>query len=190
MKLVSLTLVTAPSVEPVSLATAKAHLRVEHNDEDDLISEYIASARQLCEDYCERSFINQYWTAAFDGFPMDGEAIELPRPRVTTIQTFVYDDTDDAEQAVSASIYNESLSTDQARLTLAQGEAWPEVGTTAAPVRVTFKSGYGAAASDVPPAIRQAIRETLEVLYRTRGAGELSPAIMSKLTPYKVMKVS
>lgn len=37
-------LLTAPAAEPLSLAEAKAFLRVEHNDDDDVIGALIASA--------------------------------------------------------------------------------------------------------------------------------------------------
>lgn len=38
-------LLTAPAVEPLSLDQAKAYLRVEHADDDDLISALIAGSR-------------------------------------------------------------------------------------------------------------------------------------------------
>lgn len=187
--ILSHTLTTAPAVEPVSLALAKQHLRVDLNDEDDLISEYIAAARQWCENYCERAFITQYRITSYDGFPEDGSPIPLLCPRVATVESVVYDDDDDAEQTLDASTYNESLGVDQAFISLAQGESWPTTGTTAAPVRITTKCGYGTAATDVPPAIRNAIRLMVEHAYRFRGPVTDAPvSAIDLLTPYKVMR--
>ena len=50
-----------PSTEPVTLAEARAHLRLDTfgsppaHPEDDLISLYISAARQFCEDYLGHS---------------------------------------------------------------------------------------------------------------------------------------
>lgn len=48
-----------PWLEPVSLAEAKAQLRVEFDADDALISGYITAAREICE-----SFLNQPLVAA------------------------------------------------------------------------------------------------------------------------------
>lgn len=40
----------------VSLALVKEHLRVLHDNEDALITEYIGAAVAVCEDYCDASF--------------------------------------------------------------------------------------------------------------------------------------
>ena len=44
-----LTQKTAPAVEPITIDEAKLHLRVDHGHENALITEMIATARQLAE---------------------------------------------------------------------------------------------------------------------------------------------
>jgi uncharacterized phiE125 gp8 family phage protein len=70
-------LVTAPSVEPVSLAEAKLHLRVETSmtDDDTLIQALIVSARTLGEQITRRAFITQQWKLVLDQFPAPGQNI-------------------------------------------------------------------------------------------------------------------
>jgi hypothetical protein len=60
---------TAPVCEPVSLDEAKAFLRVTSTSEDDLITELITAAREWCEEYCRRSFINKGYVQYLDSFP-------------------------------------------------------------------------------------------------------------------------
>ena len=61
--------------EPVSLEEAKNHLRVSNDLEDTLIGEIISSAREWCENYCNRSFIEKtvelYISQANDTYEFD-----------------------------------------------------------------------------------------------------------------------
>jgi hypothetical protein len=54
--------------EPVTLAEAKLHLRIDNTDDDDLISALITTARRWAEDYCDRTFIVSFYTLSLDSF--------------------------------------------------------------------------------------------------------------------------
>lgn len=54
--------------EPVTLAEAKLHLRIDSSDDDDLISALIATARKWAEDYCDRTFVVSKYTMLLDSF--------------------------------------------------------------------------------------------------------------------------
>jgi uncharacterized phiE125 gp8 family phage protein len=59
-------LVTPPTIEPVSLAEAKAHLRVTEADDDALIAGYILAARHAAESYIRGALITQTWDYSLD----------------------------------------------------------------------------------------------------------------------------
>jgi hypothetical protein len=71
----------APAVEPLTLEEAKNHLRVDADiDEDDaLINNLIAAARQDCEKFQNRAYITQTWELWLDAWP-EKDYIELPLP--------------------------------------------------------------------------------------------------------------
>lgn len=85
-------LLTAPTVEPLSLAEAKAFLRIEHNDDDDVIGALIASARIHVEAQTRRALITQHWRLVLDAWPADGRLKVLPAPLAALDAVRVYDD--------------------------------------------------------------------------------------------------
>src|SRR3546814_14676160 len=80
--------------EPVSLAEAKAHLRV--TDDDPYISDlstYIMAARKHVEQLLNASIVIQTRTLELDAFPADGR-ISLPYGPVTGVTTIAYTNAD------------------------------------------------------------------------------------------------
>ena len=60
-------LLTAPAAEPLSVAEAKAFLRVEHDDDDAMIASLIAAARNHVEALTRCGLITQTWRIVLDG---------------------------------------------------------------------------------------------------------------------------
>lgn len=63
-----------PFCEPVSLAEMKNWLRVSSSDDDDDISDLITAAREYCEMFTRRSFINKGYVQVLDAFPYFADA--------------------------------------------------------------------------------------------------------------------
>jgi uncharacterized phiE125 gp8 family phage protein len=53
--------ISGPTVEPLTLAQAKAHLRYELDDQDEAIMAFVATARDLVEQRLERPLLTQTW---------------------------------------------------------------------------------------------------------------------------------
>ena len=70
-------LLEGPAVEPVLLAEAKAHLRLDGNAEDDLVGALIAAARVAVETEIRRVLIAQEWRAIVDEWPADGVTLPI-----------------------------------------------------------------------------------------------------------------
>src|SRR5262245_43660746 len=99
-------LITAPTVEPISLEQAKAHLRVDHSDDDAIISTYIKAARYAVDGkdgYLGRALVTQTWELVIDQFPAN--EIKIPLPPLQTVNSVNYDNSDGFGQLVAADQY-------------------------------------------------------------------------------------
>lgn len=195
----TLTLITAPPVEPITLADAKAHLRRDDSDEDDLISALIEAARQHIDGkdgILGRALVEQSWQLALTVFPAGG--IRVPLPPLIEVESITYLDTAGAEQTLAESEY-QILESEPAMILPAYGKSWPATRCQAEAIKVRFTAGYAPAAGsptdyreNVPQAIRQAMLLLIAHWYENRGATTersampLPFAVQALLTPYSV----
>src|SRR3989440_8781126 len=84
-------LLTAPAAEPVTLADARAYLRVAHSDDDAVIAALIAGARSHVEAQTGRALITQTWRLIRDAWPSDGRIAVVPIPLRSVVAGRVYD---------------------------------------------------------------------------------------------------
>lgn len=145
-----------PVSEPVSLAEAKRHLRVIHEDEDSLIRGLIRAAREFCEEWNNRTYLTTTWQDVFSKWP-SGREIELQRPPLQSVTSITYRDTDDAEQTLAPSIYTVSTNRTPGVVRLNKNESWPSLSCDhPEPVVVTFVAG-GTTRASVNHKVKQAI---------------------------------
>lgn len=161
-----LTLITAPSVEPLTVAEAKTHLRVRHDDEDTLISSLILSARQRVEEVGGLALTTQTWELALDAFP--NGTILLPRSPLQSVTSITYTDTNGDSQTVSSDDYTVDTRSRPGLVHLAFGQTWPATRDIPNAVVVRYVAGFGDDATDVPAPVRQALLLELGTLYAHR----------------------
>ncbi len=158
-------LLTAPAIEPLSLAEAKAFLRVETGDDDAVIGALIAGSRIHIEAQTRRALITQGWRIAIDAWPDDGRPTVLPAPLQALTAARVYD-LDNAAQALDTAAF--VLDKGASALIFAPW-ALPAPGRVAAGIELDVTVGFGDAAIDVPEPLRQAIRLLVAHWYENRG---------------------
>jgi uncharacterized phiE125 gp8 family phage protein len=153
-------LLEAPAAEPVLAAEAKAHMRVDGAAEDDLITSLIVAARILIEAETRRALITQRWRAIFEAWPAAG--IVLPIQPVQSVEVVVAVDHEGGTTIIDEEDYELQLVDGSLRLN--------DRTARAAHYEIDFTAGYGAAGSDVPQALRQAIRLLVTHWYEHRSA--------------------
>lgn len=169
-----LKLITAPTVEPITLAEAKAHLRITGNDDDTAIGVLITTARQTAEQITGRALMPQTWEKTLDAFP-DNE-IELPWPPLVSITSVKYIDIAGSQQTLASTEYTADNDSEPGWLLLAYGKDWPATQEVANAVRVRYLAGYADAAS-VPAAIKNWMLLKIGELYANREASAERPAV-------------
>ena len=162
-------IITEPSVEPVNVPEAKTHLRVDHSTEDVYIGGLITAARRMAEMLTQRAFITQTIDLYLDEWPE--AAINIPFPPLQSVSSIKYKDTTGTEYTWDAANYIVDIGREPGRVVLADGVSWPSASLYAtSPITVRFLAGYGAAGSNVPAAIRQALLLLIGHLYENREA--------------------
>lgn len=167
MKLV---VATAPAIEPVTIAEAKAQCRIDIADDDILLSGYITAARQYCELASRRAFVAATYDLYLNDWPV-GDVIRLPRPPLLSVTGVYYTDEDGTEATFAASNYIVDTADEPGQVALKSGASWPAVTLQAVNgVRVRYVAGYGTSATAVPQQYQQAILLLVGHWYENREA--------------------
>ena len=198
MRYRSLVRTTDPASNPVTLAEAKLHLRIDSSDDDSLIGNLLTTATRWAEDYCDRTFCHTQWAMRVDSFygaigspvqfglkadgnNIDGRQgtvpqldIELPRPPMVlsgtaTSVTITY------TPAVSGTTATLDATEDRVDRQATPGAARPLYGKTwpthlvdQNSVTVTWWAGYSADGTSVPAPVKSAILMLVAHLWRNR----------------------
>jgi uncharacterized phiE125 gp8 family phage protein len=89
-----LILTTPPSAEPLSLAEAKAQLRIYHSDDDTFVSTLITTARRMIEQRYDLALMQQNWSLFLDQWPEAG-IFNMPlQPLLSVVDIKTYSDDD------------------------------------------------------------------------------------------------
>ncbi|MFA5160924.1 MAG: head-tail connector protein [Elusimicrobiales bacterium] len=188
-------LIAAPAAEPVTLAEQKSHSRVEFADEDVLIGGLIKTARECVEMLTNRKLITQRWRVYLDELPPDG-IITLPFAPVSAVEFVRFWDANAVGTVLSATTYYADVMGEPARILPKDNWQIPSAEFRRANgIEVGFGCGYGAAGTNVPESLRQAVRFLAAHWYENRIAvsdaanvrfEELPMGVQYLLAPYRL----
>lgn len=181
-------LITPPSDTPISLSEVKGHCRVDHNDDDTVLTSLLNAAVAYLDGWSGvlgRCLVTQTWRQDFDAFGI----LRLPLGPVASISSVTYYDADNEQQTLSADAY--ALLADElgAYVGLKPDQSWPSTYGRADAVSVTFVAGT--AAADVPWPIKAAILLLVAHWYENREAAaagamsELPMAVSALISPHR-----
>lgn len=151
----ALVMTAAPAAEPISLAEAKAHLRIDADDEDALIASLIVTARALVERTLGVALMTQTWSCFRDAWP-DEASVDLPLRPARSVDAVRLHHAGGGATELEAGHFPADLMSEPARVLLIG--AMP--GVALRPLNafeIAFTAGYGDEAEDVPAPLRHAL---------------------------------
>lgn len=150
-------------IEPLTLAEAKAQLRVDSSDEDALIGSLISAVREKFEDETGRALAVRDITAYWDAWPCDS-VFALPYYPVVGVSDLKAIDSDEVTNTVAASDYTVDTVGITPRVVLKPTADKPEVGDFPNAVILRYVVGE----SSPPESAKQALLLNLTMLYERR----------------------
>lgn len=176
----------APFAEPISLAQAKRHLRVDGTDDDTFITARISAARNYVEQYCDTQLVAATYKQVMDGFPNSDE-IWLDRPPLLDVTSIQYIDQNGTTQTLATTVYSVVTHEKPGKVKLKYNQAWPATRVQPDAVTITFRAGYARpftanASSDMLTFYTTEPAELTNVFFSTTDADLPSPLAIN--TPY------
>lgn len=154
---------TVAGTVPLSLSDAKAHLRVDHSDEDGVIEALAAAACGAIAEDVGRVLSAETWTVAL-ARPM-GDVV-LPIRPVRAITSIAYFDRDDQAQSASVDDFYLFAHPDRPVVRPKDGAQWPEARDRQDAITLTITVGL----TSVPAELMAAIKLLLGHWYENREA--------------------
>lgn len=182
-------IVTDAASEPITLTEAKNFLRVDHSDDDTLISALITASRQLCEEYTRRILVTTTIDEYFDQFPRNSwnghsNILYLSRGPVTSVTSVKYVDEIGSEQTIASSLYVVDSISEPARIQSTDG--W----TTGAGVvnQLIVRYVVGTDVTAIPKPLIQGMMLVISDLYDQRAdrVKQLPTASEYLWNPYRI----
>ncbi len=190
----ALVLTSGPAVEPVTVAEAKAHLRVDATEEDTLIASLILTSRLHIEAALGLALITQSWRTLLDAWGAEA-AIELPLRPLQTVDAVRVLPAEGAAVVIAPTSYVVDTASAPPRLERT-GMIWPHPGKVANGIEIDFTAGFGDAAADVPAPLRQALLLLVAHWYERREPIEVGSAetavpgsVSELLAPFRMRRL-
>jgi uncharacterized phiE125 gp8 family phage protein len=163
-------LITPPAATPVTLAEVKAHLRVETADEDDYLSDLMATAIAHVEQATGRALITQTWRLYFDAWPPETGndlLVELSVSPVRAIDEIRVYDSEGTPETLTSDNWTLDAVSEPARLLLSDAVS-PEQELNG--IEIDVEAGFGDTGADVPDTLRRAILVLCAHWHELRGS--------------------
>ena len=187
------TLIDGPAGEPVTLSEMKTWLRLDGDEEDDLVMALVTAARLTIEASMRRFMMAQTWRLTLDAWPPGG-MLRLPLAPVRSLVAARVRTGEGVTVSVPAASLRLRAGDDPPTLRIAGPVPLP--GPADGGIEIDLSVGYGLTAAEVPAPLRQAVRVLATRWFENRGDGidpqlqELPRDILVMTAPYRAPRLA
>jgi uncharacterized phiE125 gp8 family phage protein len=189
-----LVMTSPPATEPVTVADAKAHMRIDGSDEDILIASLLLTSRLHIETALRLALITQSWTLRLDRWP-PGRDVKLPLSPLRSVDEVRVKNPSGGAVVVAAESYLVDVASRPARL------VWnnvippiPKVPINGIEIDLTV--GFGADGDSVPAPLKHAILMLAAHWYEHRDPAEIGmdgaripDAVSNLINPFRTIQL-
>lgn len=184
----SLTLVTGPTTEPVTLAEVKEQLRLDVDEDDALLRRLMLAARVWVEGQTKRALVSQTWDQKIDydwPYRFNLPYIRFEKNPVQSVSSITYVDGSSPNPTLASANYIAITREHGSYVAPAYGVTWPNVRTIPEAITVRFIAGY----TSVPEPLKHAILLLVAHWYENRevmgSETEIPYAVEAMISPYR-----
>ena len=184
----SLTLVTGPEQEPITLEEVKAQLRLDFDDDDALVRRLIIAARMWVEGQTKKALVSQTWDQNIDwGWPVRCAMphIAFEKNPVISVSSITYESGASPRPTLASDQYIVVSRKHGSYISPSYGAQWPTPREVPDAITVRFVAGY----TSVPEPLKHAIHMLVAHWYEYRevvGTGQEIPyAVEALISPYR-----
>ncbi len=165
-----------PVAEPLTLAEVRAHLRLDTDDEDELLLSLITVAREHLEQETGLVLAVRNFRLCLDAWPDDGILTIARGPVRQVTDVTVYD----GEGEATAVPLDGHLLDGEARPARLWLRDVPAPGRVLNGIEVEFVAGFGESGAEVPDTLKRAMLVQIGAMFACRGvvAPEAQPAVV------------
>lgn len=174
---------TAATSLPFDADAARAHCKIDADEEDDQLEEWIRDAVQAWESYTGVLLLPQTLDLYLDCFPSE---ILLSRGPIVSISSITYVDGAGDSQTLDSAEYQSDLLSRRGRIQPAYGKVWPVTRTQLNAVRVRMAAGHASAAA-IPADIIGALKLYVGHRYANREDVVVGPSVAQLPNAYQVV---
>lgn len=184
-------LLAGPVEEPVSLAEAKAFLKVDDSAEDGLITTLIGAARLHVEGVTGRALLAQSWRIVLDDWPENG-VVKLPLSPLLSVTSIAAIDGNGASHDIPLGQFR----SEPDRLLLPRVVVGMPGLQERNGIEIDYVAGFGSEPEEVPADLRQALLGLVAHWHEHRdavliaGSGSVVPTGFDRIVaPYKKVRL-